>query len=151
MVNKKIPTLYIIVGLPASGKSTYIKKLKKENGISLAYDDFFGHKKKNKKYSEKEIVRELRKAKSLVVADIQFCDQSVLIKFLHDISGAKFQLVIINCVAGKNKLKERSKKRRLVKKSFSDLTRAQVIENELNFIENNYSGYYPIVSKTVIT
>lgn len=85
--------LIVIVGLPGSGKSTYIKELKKQHPDSLCYDDYQGDAYGNnsdprlsKHYGP--LVSGLKAGKTVIVSDIRYCLPGELGSFLGAILSA---------------------------------------------------------------
>lgn len=87
-LNPKEPaTLIIIVGMPGSGKSTFIEKLVKNNPTFCFYDDYQGeafnddHDPRLSKHFG-PLVSDLLQGKTVIVSDIAYCVPNELGIFL---------------------------------------------------------------------
>ncbi len=80
-------TLTVVVGLPGSGKSTYIKSLVETNPQLSVYDDYQGeaydndHDPRLSKHFG-SLASDLKQAKHVVVSDIRYCVPYELNSFL---------------------------------------------------------------------
>jgi len=80
-------TLTIVVGLPGSGKSTYIHSLTESNSNLSVYDDYQGEsyeKSDDPRLSKhfKPLTQDLMQAKRVIVSDIRYCIPRELNAFL---------------------------------------------------------------------
>ncbi|MFZ3009952.1 MAG: AAA family ATPase [Candidatus Microsaccharimonas sp.] len=86
-------TLTIVIGLPGSGKTTYINNLADQNSQLSIYDDYQGEAYNNdsdprlsKHFGE--LVGNLKKAKNVIVSDIRYCIPHELNVFLGTVLSA---------------------------------------------------------------
>ena len=87
-----MPKLIIIIGLPGSGKSEYIKKMiiRGEIEESHVFDDFHDKSKNDSPYVKdsrhfEPLVESLKNDKNCLVADIAFCEKERLTALINTI------------------------------------------------------------------
>lgn len=92
-------TLIIIVGMPGSGKSTFIENLCKQNPSLSAYDDFQGQAfnddsdpRLSKHFGP--LVADLKSKKTVVVSDVRYCIPAELNAFLSAILGVEPNVIL---------------------------------------------------------
>lgn len=75
--------MIVVIGLPGSGKTYYLQKLKDSGEVSAIYDDFQAkatEKDKNPRLSRYYglLITDLRQGKTVAISDIRYCLQTEL-------------------------------------------------------------------------
>jgi hypothetical protein len=74
--------LTVVIGLPASGKTTYLKRFKR----TLKFDDVYSSVERHE-----GVFGAVKAGRDCIVADIQFCRDSVLSMFLDNVRNAAWE------------------------------------------------------------
>jgi len=122
IINEK--RIVIIIGLPASGKTTYYNKNLKDNYI--LYDDFI------KDMHSSELINDLKSNNKICLIDPRLCDYKIFIKFTNEIHKYVDKSIIKLILFENNK-----------NKSLKYASERIPYRNVNNFIEN-YSKLYDI-------
>ncbi len=134
--------LTIIIGLPGSGKTSYIATLADKNPQLAIYDDYQGESygpdadpRLSKHFGP--LVSNLKQAKSAVVSDIRYCIPSELNAFLSVILGAAPNTRI--------QLKYFENNPEACKKNILARQREGRVEKELELLEKLSKGYETVM------
>jgi len=136
--SQPLGTLTIIIGLPGSGKSTYIKYLVEADPQIRVYDDYQGEAYRNdsdprlSKYFG-SLVSDLKQAKSVVVSDIRYCVPHELNLFLGVVLSAAPDVRI--------KLKYFENNPEACKRNILARNREDRVGEELELLEKLSGGY----------
>lgn len=130
--------LTIIVGLPGSGKSTYIKALVEADSHLSVYDDYQGEAYDNDSDPRLSkhfgpLVSDLKRAKSVVVSDIRYCVPHELNVFLGAVLSVAPDVRI--------ELKYFENNPEACEKNILARNREDRVEKELELLEKLSSGY----------
>lgn len=137
--------LTIIIGLPGSGKSTYIKSLVAADPQICVYDDYQGEAHSNDSDPRLSkhfgpLVSDLKQAKSVVVSDIRYCVPHELNLFLGVVLSAAPDVRI--------ELKYFENDPAACKKNILARNRDDRVEEELELLEKLSSGYVvPVIER----
>lgn len=134
-------TLMIIIGLPGSGKSTYIEKFREKHTSCSTYDDYQGgalgddpDPRLSKHYSF--LVRDLKDGRTVLVSDVRYCIPSELNAFLSAVVGTAPNTILV--------FKYFENNPELCKQNVMSRNREGRVERELELIDNLSSNYYPL-------
>ena len=136
--SRPLGQLIIVIGLPGSGKTTYIKSLMETDQQISVYDDYQG-KSYNKDHDPLlskhfgSLVSDLRQAKRVVVSDIRYCVPHELNTFLAAILSSAPDVRI--------NLKYFENNPEACKQNILARSREGRVEKELELLSKLSSGY----------
>jgi len=138
LLKKQQMSILVIIGLPASGKSSYIKQNNYEN--YNIYDDFIP------KFNNGNILQDIKNKKNICLIDPRLCNITIFNKYISSIEKYvdKKNISLILFENNKDKCLENLKKYR--KELYSNY------ESTINFYSHiydikNYNNYNSIVIK----
>ncbi len=128
--------LILVIGLPGSGKSHYLRQLKEDEQIDEYYDDYqkdaFGESPNpylSKNYGE--LLARLINEETVAIADIQYCEQdkldAVLESIKHVLPNIEYDLRYF----------ENNPEKAIANILHRD--RDQRVDNEITFIKDNFA------------
>ena len=140
------PKLIIVIGMPGSGKTTYLERLLQNKTITEFYDDYQGHTydgqldpRLSKYYTP--LLTRLKRGKTLAVSDIRYCLHEELNRFVQAILEVAPETLLEFCYFENDP--------QSCKKNVKKRARTDRVERELRLIDE-YAPRYTIPAVQVL-